>query len=231
MILIKNLKFKYPSSTNWILDIPNFEMKKGDKFFLYGPSGCGKTTLLEILAGMTPATEGILSINNFELNLLPQSQKDQFRGDHLGYIFQNFNLIPYLNVEENISLPLYLSPIKRQLVPQENEKNQVLELCQQLGIKNILNRPVTELSLGQQQRVAAARAFIGKPALLLADEPTSSLDYDHREKFIQLLLSLSAKYQTTVLFVSHDRTLEKHFDQSLDFKTLNLLLPALEDLT
>ncbi len=113
MIKIENLKFRYPSSTELILDIPQFQMKKGEKIFLYGPSGCGKTTFLEVLAGINSPLEGIVKITDssgeHDVLKMSSSEKDEFRSDNMGYIFQSFNLIPYLNVHENITLPLYFS--------------------------------------------------------------------------------------------------------------------------
>lgn len=225
MIKIENLKFKYPSSTELILDIPHFQMKKGEKIFLYGPSGCGKTTFLEVLAGINDPHEGFVKISDgsgdHEILKMSSSEKDQFRSDNMGYIFQSFNLIPYLNVYENITLPLYFSAKKRSHVSVAEESRKTLEICQFLGIENFLNRPVTELSVGQQQRVAAARAIIGQPSLILADEPTSALDFNHREKFIKLLFALCNQNQTSVLFVSHDRTLERLFDRSISLHEIN----------
>lgn len=222
MIQIKNLKFKYPSSTSNILDIPEFDLKKNEKVFLFGPSGCGKTTFLEVLAGINIPNSGRISINNFELQKMNSSQRDRFRADHIGYIFQSFNLVPYLSVKDNITLPLYFSQLKREHVHLSNETKVVSDVCNKLGIEHLLNKSVTELSIGQQQRVAAARAIIGKPDLILADEPTSSLDFDHREKFIQLLFSICNELGISVLFVSHDRTLEKLFDRSVSLQEINL---------
>lgn len=221
MIKIKNLKFKYPSSNELVLDIPEFQMSKGKKVFLYGPSGCGKTTFLEIIAGINSTDEGVVLINDNDFIKMSSSEKDQYRADNMGYIFQNFNLIPYLNVQENITLPLYFSTKKRNFVSEYDENKMALEVCKLLGIENYLHKSVLELSVGQQQRVAAARAIVGRPTLILADEPTSALDFNHREKFIKLLFSLCDQYQTSVLFVSHDRTLEGLFDQSVSLYEIN----------
>ncbi len=229
MIQIEKLKFKYPSASEIILDIPEFQMLKGEKIFLYGPSGCGKTTFLEVLAGINCPQEGIVKISDRDLIKMTSSEKDQFRADNMGYIFQSFNLIPYLNVQENITLPLYFSGKKRSHIAIPQEKETVIEICKFLGIEKYLNRPVTELSVGQQQRVAAARAIVGQPSLILADEPTSALDFNHREKFIKLLFELCNQQQTSVLFVSHDRTLEKLFDRSLSLHDINRASKAVED--
>jgi len=221
VIKVENVKFKYPSSSRLILDIPTFELKRGEKLFLYGPSGCGKTTFLEVIAGINNPLDGVVKVLNQNITELNSSQKDQFRADNMGYIFQSFNLIPYLNVRENITLPLYFSSQKRKRVSDSEENKVTFEICQFLGIDGILEEPVTDLSVGQQQRVAAARSIIGRPSLILADEPTSALDFNHREKFIELLFELCNQQQTSVLFVSHDRTLEKFFDRSLSLTEIN----------
>lgn len=220
-IKLENIKFKYSGASKYTLDIPGFTLAKNKKAFLFGPSGCGKTTLLETLAGVLVPESGSVNICGSELQKMSASVRDQFRAAKMGYIFQSFNLIPYLSVYENIVLPLNLSSERRQNVPRDDEMKIVLPLCEKLGLVDYLNKSVTALSVGQQQRVAAARALLGKPELILADEPTSALDYDHREKFIKLLFEMCDESQTSILFVSHDRTLEKLFDQSISLVEIN----------
>lgn len=221
LVEIKNLKFKYPSSTHLTIDIPDLQISKGTKVFLHGPSGTGKSTLLELLAGVLSPSEGQIKILNENLSELTSAAKDQFRSNHIGYIFQSFNLIPYLSVQENISLPLYFSTEKRKKVNLEHENAVIMDLTTMLGVDHLLKKKITELSVGQQQRVAAARALVGSPELILADEPTSALDYDHREKFIKLLFSVAEKNNSTVIFVSHDKTLEKIFDKTISLAEIN----------
>lgn len=225
MVQIHDLKFQYTKSQGLILDVPRLEIKQGEKIFIYGPSGCGKTTFLETLAGINVPQSGVLKIRDQDLTQMTISERDRFRSDHLGYIFQSFNLIPYLNVLENITLPLYLSSKKRQKVSRDLEIKAAMSMCQTLGLEPFLSKSVTELSVGQQQRVAAARALLGSPELLLADEPTSSLDYDHRERFIRLLFDLCTKQNTTLLFVSHDQSLARLFDRSLNLVEINKANP------
>ncbi len=229
MVKIENLKFSYGTSNQLILDIPEFNMKKGEKIFLYGPSGCGKTTFLEVLAGINTPSDGVVKIGDYSITAMNFSERDRFRADQIGYIFQSFNLIPYLSVQENITLPLYFSSEKRQRISISSENEIAQEICQFLGINRFLKTQVTDLSVGQQQRVAAARAIIGRPSLILADEPTSALDFNHREKFIKLLFELCNQHQSSVLFVSHDRTLEKLFDRSLNLQEINRASKADED--
>jgi putative ABC transport system ATP-binding protein len=221
LISIKNIKFTYPKASLPVLNINEFTVNAGERIFLFGPSGCGKTTLLEILAGVLIPQSGEVNICGTDLSKISAHQRDIFRAANIGYIFQSFNLIPYLTVEENITLPLYLSPMRRTRAPLTEQSHQLEMLCESLGILSLRHSPITELSVGQQQRVAAARSLIGHPPLILADEPTSSLDYDHREKFIQLLFELCEKFKTTVVFVSHDRTLMNLFDRSVSITDLN----------
>jgi putative ABC transport system ATP-binding protein len=221
IINIQNIEFSYNSQTKRILDIKSFSINKGEKVFLYGPSGCGKTTFLEVIAGVLVPQSGIFSFLNQDVVKMNAGERDQMRAAHIGYIFQSFNLIPYLSVEENIVLPLYLSPERRKKVSQKSESEEIRRICEQLGISELISRPVTELSVGQQQRVAVARALLGKPELILADEPTSALDHDHREKFIGLLFDVCKKEETTVLFVSHDRSLQGLFDRAVSLIDIN----------
>lgn len=217
LLQIQDLSFTYTGQTKPTVLIPKFEIQKGAKVFIHGSSGSGKTTFLEILAGVLPIDSGKIQILEQDFSKLSASARDRFRADHIGYIFQSFNLIPYLSVLENITLPLFLSD-RRQSNYHESELQEMLQV---LGIEQLQNRKVTELSIGQQQRVAVARALLGKPEIILADEPTSSLDYDHREKFLKVLFQTAEKSGSTILFVSHDRTMEKLFDQVVSFAQLN----------
>lgn len=214
IVEIRELEFAYNEVGPALLKIPQFSLASGEKVFVYGPSGSGKTTFLELVAGVLSPRSGRLVVADQNLAELSSSQRDALRAREMGYIFQSFNLIPYLTARENIELPIKLTAVRpRQLFGLE-PKAALERLCEKLGIASLLDRGVTEMSVGQQQRVAAARALIGSPRLLLADEPTSALDQDHREKFIQVLFEVCREAGTSVLFVSHDRTLEKLFDRS-----------------
>lgn len=216
---IENLEFSY--GPHRILSLPRFQVEEREKVFLYGPSGSGKSTLLELITGILLPQQGCLKVLGKSMTEFSSSVRDQFRADHLGYIFQSFNLIPYLNVRENIELPLHLSALRKKKAEALGLQKHFDHLVDALGIGGFQNRRVTDLSIGQQQRVAAARALYGQPEFLLADEPTSALDFDHREKFIELLFSLAQEQKMTILFVSHDRTLEKLFDRSVALKEMN----------
>jgi putative ABC transport system ATP-binding protein len=206
-----------------ILAIERLSIARGERVFLTGPSGSGKSTLLGVLAGVMVPARGKVRVLGVELGSLGRAARDRFRGDHIGFIFQMFNLVPYLSVVENIVLPLHFSPKRAGRVagPQRSE---VMRLLDALGLSAALvNRRVSDLSVGQQQRVAAARALVGNPELILADEPTSALDADNRENFLSLLTQECAKRGTTLLFVSHDAALAPLFDRSIALTSVNAI--------
>jgi putative ABC transport system ATP-binding protein len=210
-IEIKDLKFSY--GTTKILDIPELKIESGEIAFLYGPSGSGKSTLLELVAGILQGA-GTLKVGDQDLCQMKHAELDSYRAENIGYIFQSFNLIPYLSVLENIELPFLFKK-------GEHTKEELDTLLKALGLTDYIHRKVANLSVGQQQRVAVARALIKRPKIILADEPTSALDYDHREKFLKILFELCRRHKTSVLFVSHDLTMEKLFDRSISLKDLN----------
>lgn len=227
VLLIKELRFKWDKKEPWVIDIPFFSLAEKESIFLKGASGSGKSSLLSLLAGINKPNEGQLSILGTELTALKSYQRDRFRADHIGYIFQQFNLLPYLSVLDNITLPCHFSKRRKAKVIRKDKTGQTLNkeakrLLDALALpKNIDKKPVTSLSIGQQQRVAAARALIGKPALLLADEPTSALDTDARQAFIYLLMKETELAGSNLIFVSHDKGLESFFDRSLSLTDLN----------
>ncbi len=187
---------------------------------VHGPSGGGKSTLLGLLAGVIPAMPGQVVVLGTDLGGLSSVRRDHFRGEHIGYIFQMFNLIPYLSVAENIGLPCCLSA--RRLARLDAPLDQaVSDVGSRLGIGDMQNRRVTQLSVGQQQRVAAARALIGAPELVLADEPTSALDADHRARFLELLFESCQRAGSALVFVSHDRGLATLFDREVSMTELD----------
>jgi len=190
-----------------------------------GPSGSGKTTLLGLLAGILKPQRGSVTVLGTDITTLHSIARDRFRADHIGFIFQMFNLIPYLSVVENIILPCHFSALrkKRALEHSSDLKSEALRLLTRLNLhdEQLLKKPVVELSIGQQQRVAAARALMGAPELLIADEPTSSLDSDHRQAFINLLFEECKASTTTLVFVSHDTSLAGLFHRRLQLDELN----------
>ncbi|MGZ3744952.1 MAG: ABC transporter ATP-binding protein [Pseudobdellovibrionaceae bacterium] len=221
LVEIKNIKYRYVNSAQETLQIPEFSLHKGEKVFLYGPSGSGKTTFLEVLAGILKVEQGEVRILGQDLSKMSEKDRDHFRAEHLGYIFQSFNLIPYLSVQENIQLPLHLSHNRRERLKGEDVNSVMRHLCTRLGIITLIDKKVTELSVGQQQRVAVARALLGRPEFILADEPTSSLDMDHRERFLGLMFELCEQFGITLLFVSHDRSIQHLFSRAVSLDSIN----------
>jgi putative ABC transport system ATP-binding protein len=217
---IEQLIFSYRGSKA-VLRIPALAIAKGEKIFLHGPSGSGKTTLLGIFAGVLKAKEGSVKILGRDLAHMSGPRRDALRGSHIGYIFQMFNLIPYLNVLENIILPCRISPERQRRLNGRSQKDEAKKLAERLDIGPIVNDNVVDLSVGQQQRVAAARALIGAPELIIADEPTSSLDEDHREGFLQLLFNQCREIGSTLIFVSHDRRMMSLFDRAISLSEIN----------
>ena len=217
---IRRLRFRYGGGP-WMLDIPELTLEQGTRAFLFGPSGSGKTTLLGVLAGVLEANEGEVTVLGEDLALLTGTQRDAFRAEHIGYVFQMFNLIPYLSVLDNIALPVRMHAGRRARLDSAGVKESVAQLAGHLHIDDLLNKPVTELSVGQQQRVAACRALIGAPELIVADEPTSSLDSDRREDFLELLFKECERAGATLVFVSHDRALETMFSRTISLPDVN----------
>lgn len=219
MIDIFNLKYKWPGQEDLLLNIQKLHLTQGQKIFIQGSSGSGKTTLLNIIGGVLLPQSGAITILGTDISRLNTRQRDTFRADHTGFIFQQFNLVPYLSVLENVLLPCWFSKIKIQRIFKDNSKpqNEAIRLLKTLGIdiSTDLNKQVIELSVGQQQRVAAARALIGSPEIIVADEPTSSLDLENQQAFNTLLFEECRKSNTTLVYVSHDTRLMDSFDMVL----------------
>ena len=217
---VRRLRFRYGDGP-WVLDIPELALERGTRAFLFGPSGSGKTTLLGVLAGVLKPGEGEVSVLGRDLASLSGAQRDAFRAEHIGYVFQMFNLIPYLSVLDNITLPARMNAKRRARLDGAGVKETATLLADHLQIGDLLKKPVTELSVGQQQRVAACRALIGSPEIIVADEPTSSLDFDRREAFLKLLFAECERAGATLVFVSHDRTLEGMFSRTVSLPDIN----------
>jgi len=222
---VDSLHFAWPGQATPLLDIARFEVAPGERVFLRGPSGCGKSTLLGLVAGVLAARSGTVEVLGQPLGDLGGAARDRFRADHFGIIFQQFNLIPYLGVIENVVLPCHFSVrrARRATARGKSLGEEALRLLEHLDMADasLVNKPVTELSVGQQQRVAAARALIGSPEILIADEPTSSMDADRRQAFIELLFRECTETGSSLLFVSHDGALQAPFDRAVEFAHLN----------
>lgn len=218
----RQLSFRWPGASQPTLELPALDVGPAERLFIAGASGSGKTTLLGLLAGVNLVSGGELRVLGVTLNRLSGAARDRFRADHLGYIFQLFNLLPYLSVLENVTLPCRFSRRRRQQAGGQPAaiRAEARRLLAHLDLDEpeLLRRPVTELSVGQQQRVAAARAMIGGPELVIADEPTSALDQDRRESFLRLLFAECDRQRAALVFVSHDRSLAHLFHRHLELR-------------
>ena len=215
IVKIESLRFQWSKNNNFKIFVPKLEVGRGKKVLFLGESGSGKTTLLSLICGFLEPLSGSISINDKIISDLTSTNKDAYRSDNIGIIFQQFNLLPYANVIDNIILPLYFSKQRSKKV--ENKINAAMNLCDQLRLpESILNQKASNLSVGQQQRVAVARALIGSPSIIVADEPTSSLDTEAQELFLDLMFDQISKNSSTLLMVSHDKSLTNYFDQVID---------------
>lgn len=225
IVQINDLKFGWSDTDTLVLDLEELTVHRGERVFLRGSSGSGKTTLLNLVAAVLQAQSGSTIVDGVDTGSLHRYRRDQFRADTIGYIFQQFNLLPFLSVIDNISLPCRFSPSRKQraLAHSESIQAECLRLLEamQLPADAMMKTCVTQLSVGQQQRVAVARALIGSPPLIIADEPTSALDSDTRSAFINLLFAEANTAGSSLLFVSHDDSLAGHFDRTIELASVN----------
>ena len=221
IIHLQNIRFRWPEQDNDLLNIPELVVTKGEHLFIQGPSGSGKTTLLNLITGISVPDAGSVMVLDTPLERLSNSRRDQFRADHLGVIFQQFNLLPYLSLLENVQLPCGFSHRKKANAGDMQET--ALRLLAHLRIpESLLNKPISKLSVGQQQRTAVARALIGNPEIVIADEPTSALDSDNRDRFLDLLFQETEEQGSTLIFVSHDQHIANQFEHVIELTQINL---------
>jgi len=222
---LQGLRFSWHPETPPVVAVDGLRIAAGEHVFLHGASGSGKSTLLALLAGVTTPQAGRLSVLGVDLPGLTPAGRDRFRADHIGLVFQMFNLVPYLTAIENVLLPCGFSKRReaRAAARGGTPRDEALRLLTTLGLgtHDLQQRLPARLSVGQQQRVAAARALIGDPELVIADEPTSALDADRRDAFLDLLFRECARSGAALLFVSHDAGLAARFDRRIAFDTLN----------
>ncbi len=224
MLELRDLRFAWPRATHDALAIDALAIAAGEALFLHGPSGCGKSTLLSLLAGVLLPREGRVALAGRNWADLSGASRDRHRADHVGYLFQQFNLLPWLPVVDNVLLGCRFSPSRTQRAAQRggSPQGQARTLLQHVGLPEAAwTRPARELSVGQQQRVAAARALIGSPEVVIADEPTSALDAALRDGFMDVLLGECRASGSTLVFVSHDERLAARFDRVLSLPALN----------
>ncbi len=219
------VRFRWPGRQGFTLGIDNFEVGAAEKLLLIGPSGSGKSTLLSLLCGIVTPDEGRISVLDTDLGTLDAAARDRFRVEHFGIVFQMFNLLPYLSVIDNVLLPLSFSRRRRSRAKESRSVDaEARRLLDRLGLdaNQLAALSAARLSVGQQQRVAAARALIGRPEILVADEPTSALDRKHQRHFLELLFSEAETADTTVVMVSHDETLAPEFDRVVDLSEVQV---------
>ena len=222
VLAVEALRFAWPGMKAPCIDIEAFRITAGESVFLHGPSGCGKSTLLSLLAGVLVADEGRVTLLGHDWSQLSGAARDRCRVAHVGYIFQQFNLLPYLSVIDNVLLPCRFSQRREsQAARSGSSREQAEHLLDQMGLDpHLWKRQAMQLSVGQQQRVAAARALIGQPEVVIADEPTSALDEDRREAFLDVLLTACLVNHSALVFVSHDQRIAQRF-------TRHVLLPEI----
>lgn len=212
VLQLTDVGFMWPGSSGFSLSIPSFEVREGETVLLLGESGSGKSTLLSLICGTILPAAGQVRFAGKDVNKLSGRARDKFRAEHIGVIFQQFNLLPFGTVADNILLPLRFAPNRRKRVGDANAT--ASSLCEALGLPSgILAAKAGSLSVGQQQRVAVARALIGQPQLILADEPTSALDATNQAAFLDLLFRQTQSQNTSLLMVSHDPRLGDRFDR------------------
>ena len=224
-ISLSNIKFSWGSAeSDFQLKLNNFQLNRQESSILVAPSGAGKSTLLSLICGTIRPEEGTVRILDQSIENKSAAERDSFRADHLGIIFQQFNLIPYLSAIDNVLLPLHFSS-NRKKKSGKTQSKLVLEaerLLRALGIvpETLGRQKANTLSIGQQQRVAAARAFIGSPELIIADEPTSSLDEKSQDEFLDQLFSQKEVTGATLLMVSHNARVAKRFNKLIKLKDI-----------
>lgn len=214
MVALENIFFQYPDA-EFQLNIDSLSFEKGSKTAIIGTSGYGKTTMLNIIAGIITPQEGSVKVNGQFINKLEDAERRNFRIQRIGFIFQDFKLIPYLNVMDNILLPYRINSS----ISMDNETLQsAVSIAEELGIKDKLKKYPSKLSQGERQRVAICRALLNRPSLILADEPTGNLDPENKKRIMDILFDSVEKFKATLITVTHDHDMLRGFDRTIDFK-------------
>ena len=214
MISLEHIFFQYPDA-DFSLNIDRLEFKAGSKTAIIGTSGYGKTTMLNIVAGINVPQKGAVRVNEALVNKMSDKERRNFRIQQIGFIFQDFKLIPYLNVTDNILLPYRIND---SIKMEAKTRQKVAELASDLGIEDKLKKYPSKLSQGEKQRVAICRALLNKPAIILADEPTGNLDPYNKRKIMEVLFAAVDRHNSTLLTVTHDHDMLEGFESVVDFK-------------
>lgn len=211
---LKDVRFAWPGRASFAVNVPALAIAQGESVLLLGDSGSGKSTLLSLMCGTVLADSGAVTVAGTDLAQVAARARDPFRAEHIGMIFQQFNLLPFGSVLDNILLPLRFAPARRTRAG--DARATAARLCRDLGLSQVdLGTRAATLSVGQQQRVAVARALIGTPPIIIADEPTSALDAGSQQAFLDVLFTQARAHGTTLLMVSHDPRLGTRFDRVL----------------
>ena len=217
MLIVENLKKSYSQNNSQvleILDVPEFRVDEGEQVVLIGASGGGKTTLLHIIAGITRPTEGRIWIDGIEATAFSEVARDQIRASKLGYIFQTFNLLPGFTALENVILGMTFSKGKP-------DSKRAVELLERVGLKDRIHHKPGKMSVGEQQRVAVARALANRPRLLLADEPTANVDPQNKQQIVELIRNFCVEEKIALLLVTHAMEVASQFDRVDQLEDIN----------
>jgi putative ABC transport system ATP-binding protein len=217
VIELNEVRFQYPAIGGFGMDIPRLSIPAGECVALVGPSGSGKTTLLGLLAGILTPARGALVINGTDLSALNDSERRRFRIQHIGQVFQAFELLHYLTVVENVMLPHFINASGANV---KSVRKRALELLRDVGLDGKADSRPAELSQGEQQRAAVCRAMLNQPALLLADEPTGNLDRANKQNVVDLLLDQAHRNNSTLMMVTHDESLLGSFSTVLEIQSV-----------
>lgn len=212
MIDIEGLHFAYPDS-DFLIDVPKLQIADGERAACIGPSGTGKTTLINLMTGILSAKAKRLALDGVELTQLSEDERRTLRIRRVGMVFQQFELLEYLDALDNILLPYHLSP---DLVLTADVRDRARDIAERMGITHVLARRPDALSQGERQRVAISRALVTRPKLIVADEPTGNLDPRNSDRILDLLFEQSADHGATLLVVTHDHGLLPRFDRIID---------------
>lgn len=214
MIQLKDIQFHYPQS-DFNLNIESLNFKDGSKTAVIGPSGFGKTTMLNLIAGILLPEKGLIDVLGIDVSKLSDKERRNYRIQNIGFVFQDFRLVPYLNVLDNIVLPFRINAALR---PDIENASHASDLANELGIGKLLKKYPSKLSHGERQRVAIARALVNQPKVILADEPTGNLDPDNKNHIKNILFKAVEKHKATLITVTHDHEMLGGFDNVIDFK-------------
>jgi len=216
IVEIQNLKVDYRlyQEDLHVIDIPTWSVGNGEQIAIYGPSGSGKSTLLHVLSGVTTATQGSVLVCETDLTRLSEAERDRFRARHIGYVFQNLNLLTGYTAYENVLMGATFAPGKV-------DRAFAQSLLHTVGLANRMQHLPGQMSLGEQQRVAIARALVKRPALVLADEPTGSLDAKNTAQIVRLLRTACAAQGSALILVTHEQSVLAEFDQCVSYAELN----------